>query len=392
MSHFTVTVVVPPGRATDSGALNAYLDEVLERYSEHREVEPYTTEDGGKSTYNPESKWDWWVIGGRWRGAYLPKRDADYTRLIAGESGSFDNPARMFFDEDGTPRNRADGGPVGMLDLAGMRQEMSKQAEMDWDQYQQVVAGTEEPLPWRHFADRVQGACNAMPKGRYETIVDAENAVNERFGVPKSIPVDDIPPELNYGPDGTGDGPYWIERNAAMDALKSQKLLDGDGGTEPPPADDDDPFAALYANRDKEFAGTRYAAYKAQLKAAEREAGRKWDSEVAYSIDQARKDFHDQERIRKIRSAPCYKDMWDGPEDQFDGISREDCMKRAADRAVPGYATITADGEWLAPGKMGWFGMSSADDSSYEVYTRKVNEMIDGLSPETFLIQLDCHI
>jgi hypothetical protein len=392
MSHFTVTVVVPPERATDSDSLNAYLNEALERYSEQREVEPYIAEDGGKSTYNPESKWDWWVIGGRWRGAYLFKSDANPTRLIVGESGAFGNDANDFFDEYGTRQVRVDGGPVGMLDLAGMREEARRKAEQDWDEYQSVVEGTEEMLSWSHFVDRVEGARNAMPKGRYETILDAENVVNERFGVPKSIPVDDIPAELNYGPDGTGDGPYWIERNAALEALKSQKLLDGDGGTEPPPADDDDPFAALFANRDKEFAGTRYAAYAAQLKVAEREAGKKWDAECGYSIDQARKEYHDQERIKKLRAAPCYKGHWDGPEDQFDGISREDCAKRAADRAVPGYATITADGEWVAPGRMGWFAVSSHDDTSYEVYARKVNEMIDKLPPETYLVQLDCHI
>ncbi len=28
-----------------------------------------------KSTYNPDSKWDWWVIGGRWTGAFDPKYD-----------------------------------------------------------------------------------------------------------------------------------------------------------------------------------------------------------------------------------------------------------------------------------------------------------------------------
>ena len=42
----------------------------LEYYSENLEVEPYT-DDGQLYTYNPNSKWDWYVIGGRWNG-FLP--------------------------------------------------------------------------------------------------------------------------------------------------------------------------------------------------------------------------------------------------------------------------------------------------------------------------------
>lgn len=393
MSHFTVTVVLPPEAGENADTLRAHLDRVLERYNENREVEPYTDDDGGKTTYNPDSKWDWWVIGGRWRGAYLPKPGADYARLLSGESGAFDNKAKQFFDEDGTPRNRADGGPVGMLDFEAMRQEKRKEAELDWDQYQTVTHGTEEPLPWSHFVDRVEGARMAMPKSRVQAIYDAENVVNERFGVPLAIPYDDIPADRKYGPDGTGDGPYWTEREAAFEALKAQPLLDGDGGTEPPPEDDDyDPLAALRRDEDKQWAGTRYGAYKAQVKAAEKKAAKQWDREVVYSIDQAREDYGSQERIKKIRSSSEYRNWFEGPESIFEGISREDYTQQQADRAVPGYATISIDGEWLAPGRMGWFGMSSDDDNSYEIYARKVNEMLDKLEPETFLVQLDCHI
>lgn len=149
MTHFVGAVLVPADVAEDE-----YLNTVLERYSENREVEPYISserdewkeevqkakeampdvvararekvtspqpwdvrmkdyneteaqkyerqqsESGGWSdqqwldwwsgegswkprrelaggfdrwtTYNPESRWDWWVIGGRWEGVYSP--------------------------------------------------------------------------------------------------------------------------------------------------------------------------------------------------------------------------------------------------------------------------------------------------------------------------------
>lgn len=107
MSHFTVAVI----HREDQD-----IDELLERYNENREVEPYKRytkeeaiayarqwyvgenetktdeecyemmldeelkpdEDGNLfSTYNPDSKWDWYVVGGRW----------DCELIMCGENG-----------------------------------------------------------------------------------------------------------------------------------------------------------------------------------------------------------------------------------------------------------------------------------------------------------------
>jgi len=96
MSHFTVAVI---HRADQN------IEELLAPYDENKEVEPYvqysrqeaidharknyksaagktdeecwqmvaedekTDEDGNiLSTYNPQSTWDWWTVGGRWSG------------------------------------------------------------------------------------------------------------------------------------------------------------------------------------------------------------------------------------------------------------------------------------------------------------------------------------
>ena len=47
----------------------------LEYYCESLEVEPYE-EEGQMVTYNPNSKWDWYSIGGRWSG-FLPLKELD---------------------------------------------------------------------------------------------------------------------------------------------------------------------------------------------------------------------------------------------------------------------------------------------------------------------------
>jgi len=98
MSHF-VTLVLIPKEAPD---IHDAVSELLEPYDENMRVEPYQKEcycvgkqEKGKkpdpdcercngtviceSTYNPNSKWDWWQIGGRWSGSlkedYNPSED-----------------------------------------------------------------------------------------------------------------------------------------------------------------------------------------------------------------------------------------------------------------------------------------------------------------------------
>ena len=54
--------------------INAETDEELYQV-EMDEYEQYD-EDGNKlSTYNPDSKWDWYSVGGRWRNSLLTKED-----------------------------------------------------------------------------------------------------------------------------------------------------------------------------------------------------------------------------------------------------------------------------------------------------------------------------
>lgn len=105
MSHYSVGIIVPKNIKEEH--LEAYIDKALEPFDENLEVEPYIAltkfelmkryqdyiknadkenalsfdefsddycgygndeEGNALSTYNPNSKWDWYVIGGRWDG------------------------------------------------------------------------------------------------------------------------------------------------------------------------------------------------------------------------------------------------------------------------------------------------------------------------------------
>ena len=55
MSHYLVGVIVND---------ISEVDNILAPYDENMEVEPYIDTDGETTTYNPNSKWDWYSIGG----------------------------------------------------------------------------------------------------------------------------------------------------------------------------------------------------------------------------------------------------------------------------------------------------------------------------------------
>jgi len=218
------------------------------------------------STYNPASRWDYWRIGGRWRG-YFP---------FAGNAGEGDvvKTERDWDSPEEEPAGRCDGGRKRALDLDRLRAEKATEAERDWDDYSATVFGTPYAMPWRVFAERIDQSGNE-----------------------------------------------------------------------------------------------------------------------GYSLDEARHDYRAQPRIQALDSSKKFK-YWDSEYETFESHTREEYMSRQAARAVPGYATLDAvfDGAWMAPGKMGWFGMGSEDDVSYADYVAKTNEYVGGLPDDAWLVVLDCHI
>ena len=57
------------------------------------------------------------------------------------------------------------------------------------------------------------------------------------------------------------------------------------------------------------------------------------------------------------------------------------------------YAVVTPDGEWHAPGEMGWFGCSSENDDEYNDWESNYKKrFIDTADPDWILTIVDCHI
>lgn len=168
MSHFTLMVV-----AEDE----TQLEELLAPYDESLQVEPYKSYDDlawvkneefnslttpeekiswikenweedyfwdseensfyTMSTYNPESKWDWWTLGGRWMGYFPLKAGATTGQL--GSPGAFGNAAEP---------NKVDLAAIKDIDFDRMRNEAAQRAEDAYNEWESFVAVNGTPDRW----------------------------------------------------------------------------------------------------------------------------------------------------------------------------------------------------------------------------------------------------
>jgi hypothetical protein len=137
------------------------------------------------STYNPKSKWDWYSIGGRWRGYFMTRkwsspteawnvihdeaiarglengdaiREADHYAgaqgirpAAVGEAGVFDNEA--LHDADQLLK--------GDVDVEGMRSYAAERAADWWDRMDAVCAELPEAKPWSEFVARIKESAEA---------------------------------------------------------------------------------------------------------------------------------------------------------------------------------------------------------------------------------------
>lgn len=113
--------------------------ENIEEYAERYHGYERNGDQFGRYT-NPNAKWDWWVVGGRWRGFLKVKEGAD---AIVGEPGVFGNEAQEGYADVLFKRD---------IDLDGMRQDAAREANERYDKFEQAVAGYEKP-PFKNWTE-----------------------------------------------------------------------------------------------------------------------------------------------------------------------------------------------------------------------------------------------
>lgn len=222
------------------------------------------------STYNPDSKWDWYQVGGRWS-YYFPARatitDTEYRGLIHGS---------------GWPRNEiplkpwhCEGGPKKFLDLEKLRDEKGKEAAEEYDKWTEFSSQYPPAQPWESFLAEFED----MPNGTEK----------------------------------------WAVRDRVREVYRTQPL-------------------------------------------------------IAASNDH-----------------PDYRFAWECLVTKFTP-SREEYIAAARRDAVPGFAVLTLDNEWVAPGKMGMFGFSDDTPEGRAEYKDWANQYLDGLDDDVILVAVDLHI
>lgn len=113
------------------------------------------------------------------------------------------------------------------------------------------------------------------------------------------------------------------------------------------------------------------------------------------TMDALRRAYHEQRSIAEYRKLLSEDDRtwfsdWDlvlVDQKEFD---RQVEIRRAA--AVPCWATLDLNGRWNEPGRMGWFGMDSSNESTRIGYYEAMNGLIESLDPDTWLTVVDVHI
>jgi hypothetical protein len=91
---------------------------------------------------NPNRKWDWYQMGGRWNGFFKLKKDG------VGVRGEASLISKMDPDYKAPGRDRADATLKGEIDIEGMREEARQKAASEWDLVHSVVKDLPLWLSW----------------------------------------------------------------------------------------------------------------------------------------------------------------------------------------------------------------------------------------------------
>jgi hypothetical protein len=318
MSHSTVLVVLAPDAVKAAPDVNHALSLALARFDENLEVHPYRdyiekwqdeygnalkyrTRHSGKikaldeldvaevlseycgyqvfedspddgpvryysmSTYNPDSRWDWYVIGGRWKDRF-PYRE----NLTPEQRSSLISGERSWTNEKDPPTfGHADGGRKDALDFERMRREAADAAGGRYDRFKELAAQYPDATSWATYR---------------ENYPDAIDTARELYG--------------------------------------AQPLI-----------------AKIKEDHNSEF--------------------------FSFFGPDVVEEFED---------------------------SREEYVAAAIADAVPGFALLTHEGQWIEPGRMGWWGMSDDSKASRADYNVKVNKYLDELPDDYLIILVDVHI
>lgn len=108
---------------------------------------------GRMTTYNPESKWDWYVIGGRWRGFFPLKEGVEYDPSRLGEPGTFE--ALEGDLEDYSKVRRVDIALKEQIDFEAARDKTEQEGRELYVKWQDIFVKHGRPKSWDEIRDSI---------------------------------------------------------------------------------------------------------------------------------------------------------------------------------------------------------------------------------------------
>lgn len=157
----------PKSEGADSGTNLPAVTwaQVAKAYNEkYPEDQTMHVDDDGRaftlSTYNPKSKWDWYMIGGRYNNRWaIAAGFENDPAIIKGTPSWASDP------KSGAP-GWCDGGPVRMLDLAGMRSTAAIEAEERWHTFRKHAEQYPDTRGWEWYRAQVKAESMAIDDAR----------------------------------------------------------------------------------------------------------------------------------------------------------------------------------------------------------------------------------
>lgn len=165
-SSFESNYVFPEGTETITMKMNEFyptFEEYMEEWCGSQQVDEIKGVYG--YWHNPNGKWDWFQIGGRWTGYFKPKAGAEG---VLGTSGAFDNKPREGW---------VDALKIKDIDIEAMQEEARVEAHAEYDKVEALIAGRELPS-W----DKIRKECGEDYNkahelyDSYEVVQDFKNA------------------------------------------------------------------------------------------------------------------------------------------------------------------------------------------------------------------------
>lgn len=281
---------------------------------------------------NPNSKWDWYQMGGRWSGYFKLK-----------EALVLPGPTTARVEKFTNKFNFADGEVENFIKLYKENNEKFLTTIAKYNGHGEEI---------RLFIEALSKELDATPLMAYRKGTLGKpsllGANREKYtGRADQICIQDIDFEAMRSDASKAASEEWHLVNDAMDLSKLEhKWAD---------------LAEEFMNKD-----------------------------AVMTRDEAIALYNGQKEVKEFEALDCSRKLGFMAKAEDYSMTEEKYIADARNSAISSYA-IVKDSVWYAKGEMGWWGMSH-DDKEQEDWNKQLNDMLDSLPEDTIITVVDCHI